>query len=173
MIKIIIALVFCFGNQLFAQQKHTNEKSEYDWRWDIRSIPAVGFFPLGGAKFDDISLSTFICGSSVDIYGREIVNDEADLVHRLTFLNFSAYLVGLNYAALNPSGEAKFFQIGYARIGPHYRFNGYKEKYGKYSIGTQFGYGFLLESNTTTARSKFQHGLDISFTFTWTPLLRD
>ncbi|MBK8565649.1 MAG: hypothetical protein IPN76_20460 [Saprospiraceae bacterium] len=75
-IKIIVVLIWCSINQLFAQQNHTNKRSEYDWRWDIRSIPAVGFFPFGGAKFDDISLSTFVCGPSVDIYGREIITED-------------------------------------------------------------------------------------------------
>jgi hypothetical protein len=141
---------------------------EWFWRFDIRSTPALGFFPLGGDTFDNISLSTFICGPSLDIYGREVRGEK--LSNRLAFLNFSAYLVGLNYAALDPQSEASIFQIGYARIGPHYRFDGYGD-YGKFAIGTQFGYGFLLEGNSATAKSKIQHGLEISFTFSWTPMI--
>jgi hypothetical protein len=154
--SIILIIVLKF-NVAYSQIDVT-----WDWRWDIRSVPALGFFPLGGAKFDNISLSTFIGGPSVDLLCEE--RDKS----RFALLNFSAYLVGLNYAALQPQSEASVFQIGYARIGPHYRWAGTTEN-GRFAIGGQFGYGALLEGNTTQAKSKIQHGLEISLTFSWTP----
>jgi len=139
-------------------------------RWEIQSLPALGFFPLGGNTIDKSNVATYITGSSFDILAFDL-NEKSrpeNFGERISPINISAYLLGLNFTALRPNSEAKFFNIGYIRIGPRFRSYGYKAN-GAYALGGQFGYGLLIQGNTENATSNIQHGIDISITFTWTP----
>ncbi len=134
--------------------------------WDIRSLPAIGFFPLGGnlRGVTNAQISTYILGTSVDLFNY----NEWDT--RLSLLNVSGYLIGLNYAALQPESEAQVFNLAYVRAGPHYRFSGLWDD--NLSLGSQLGYGFLLRGDTIEGTTAYQHGIDISFTFSWTEYRR-
>jgi len=162
------------------------------FRFEIQSIPAWGFFPLGGDSLsNDTNLGTFITGTSLDVFGFDFLkklsftkieiengryvqnrytytNEADDFGERISLLNVSAYLIGLNFNSLKPESKGQFFNVAYIRVGPRFRHKGYG-KHGSMSIGGQFGYGFLLNGDISAASSTFQHGIDISFTFTWTP----
>jgi len=146
-----------------SQQLDNPIKIGWQMNWDLRTMPAVGFFPLGGSTIDHSSLSTYFLGSGVDILGFENEGGSFSL------LNLSAYLVGVNWLAIDPSEEAKIIQIAYFRLGPHYKFNSLNRNgaKSKLSFGGQIGLGALIEAVPTESRSRVQYGIDVSFTFSF------
>jgi hypothetical protein len=130
---------------------------------DLRSVPAMGFFPLGGnAQVEETALSTYFLGGSWDLFNMNYYGTK----QRLSLMNLSGYLLGLNYAALDPDSEAKFFNMGYFRAGPHYRFGNLYNN--RLALGIQAGYGAILVGKMNEGRTDWLHGIDLSFTFSWT-----
>ena len=124
--------------------------------WGLRSVPALAFFPLGGnLRFDDNPLSTYIGGFSLDSRNLFSAGDYS------ATLNTSAYFLGLNVRKIlqGKDSKAKVFNLAYVRVGPYFPLIK--------GFGFQFGYGAVLWGDTGEGRSKIQHGLDLSFTFTW------
>ena len=166
--KILILIFSAYSSAVYGQNQ--TDSITYDtynfMNWDFRTLPAVGFFPFGGDTLDNVNLATFIGGVSVDL----INFNNNRFKERFTLLNISGYLVGLNYSSLSPNSESQFFNISYVRFGPHYRWQSpINKNQGKFAFGAQMGYGILLQGDVSGATSNFQHGLDISVTFTWNP----
>lgn len=161
MLKGVIATGACLLGIGFSPRAAADD-AVFSWgSWELRTTPAIGFFPFGGnADVQRTQLGLYAIGSAIDLLNLNY--DET----RLSLLNASIYLIGLNWEALSPDSDAEFFNLGYARIGPHYRFPVPNEKY---SLGAQIGYGFVLVGNYERRETKYLHGLDASFTFTWYP----
>lgn len=129
--------------------------------FDLRTLPALGFFPQGGnGCFDEAIFATYIGGVGFDFLNCKL--DKAN-EKRLALVNFSGYLIGLNFNALDKDSNTKFINLGYFRLGPHCRL-----RKGRFSLGAEIGYGLLLMSQPELAKSVGQHGFDLSFTFNWT-----
>lgn len=161
-------------------------------QFDFRSIPVVGFFPLSGnLSLKNTEFSTYIGGLSVDLfntvktktfyYKEPIGNNQARLYtlcnnpdnplepqieeSRISWLNVSAYLLGLNLATLNQAEKSNLVKLAYLRVGPHFKLQGFMNN--NLSLGGQIGYAFLLNGDLQNANTRFQHGIDVSLTFTW------
>lgn len=130
--------------------------------WDLRSLPVMGFFPMGGdLSVSDAQLNTFLIGPCIDMLN---INRATT---RISLLNLSGYLMGVNYSALsNPTADTQVLNVGYFRIGPHYRLEGLWD--GRLSLGTQLGYAVLLQGSKEEGQSRYQHGVDLSFTLSFT-----
>ncbi len=130
--------------------------------WDVRSLPVLGFFPIGGnLSIDDAQLSTFMIGPSIDLLNINTAKT------RLSFLNISGYLLGVNYSALTGQNEnTQVIDVGFFRAGPHYRMSGLWGQ--RLALGSQIGYGVLLAGSTEERTSTFLHGIELSFSFSWT-----
>lgn len=148
----------------FSGEAFANERAFHVVEWDIRTLPVLGFFPLGGnLRISNTQISTYALGPGIDLFNFTDHQNE----QRLTVINFSTYLVGLNYnALLNSSENLSVFSLAYFRVGPHYRFRGL---YKGISFGSQLGYGMVVEGNTEEGQSRYLHGLDVSFTMSFTP----
>ncbi len=133
--------------------------SEPSISWSLGSIPAFAFFPMGGnVTYDENQLSTYIAGIGLDFFK---VNPNP--YRGTSLLNFSVYFIGLNYNSLFSDSKAKFFNWGYARVGPKYN-----TKFLGLDIGTQIGYAFVLIGKTSEASTSYQHGFDVGFTINLT-----
>lgn len=177
-------LVFLFQ---FIHSANSQIRSK-DWCfcWELASAPAIGFFPFGGAKLENVSMSSFIAGSSIDLYTIDFLNlGEKPYQERFSPFNLSAYLFGFNLGpntrnnlasnASNsppPQDSGTLLQQAYIRFGPKYRFQGFG-KNGSFALSANLGYGILLQGAQENAHSKWQHGLDISFSFIWTPFRKN
>lgn len=147
--------------------------SQYDGRdfhmveWDIRSLPVLGFFPIGGnLRISATQISTYAVGQGIDLFNFT----DTFARNRLTILNFSAFLIGLNYnALLDVDDTLSLFSLAYLRVGPHYRWDGAFNETGRFSLGGQLGYGMVIQGNTEEGESEYLHGIDVSFTLTYTP----
>ncbi|GEM_PF-2368133 len=130
--------------------------------WDLRSLPVMGFFPLGGnLHISDAQLSTFMLGPCIDLLN---INRATT---RISLLNLSGYLLGINYSAVgSPGSDAQVLNVGYFRAGPLYRMEGLWD--GRLSLGTQMGSAVLLQGNKEEGQSRYQHGIDLSFTLSYT-----
>ncbi len=138
---------------------------------EFQSIVALGFFPLGGnLVVPEAQLSTYVGGVNFALFptwGRN---------YRFTLFGAGAYLIGFNWLALaEPTAEEKaqgladdskatFFNWGLARVGPQVRF---KNVFGTSALGAELGYAWLLRGDTTRVETKYQHGLELSFTVAW------
>jgi hypothetical protein len=153
LLTLIISL--CISTKVFSREFTFLE-------WDLRSMPAMGFFPVGGnLKIKDSQLTSFFLGPSIDLFNLHRNHS------RIAILNISGFLLGVNYSAMsNPSSDTQVLNVGYLRIGPHYRFQGFWND--MLSLGSQIGYGFLLYSRKEEGETTYLHGVDISFTFSWT-----
>lgn len=161
-------------------------------QFDFRSMPVVGFFPMSGnLALKSTEFNTYIGGLSVDLfnniktktyyYKEPIGNNQARLYtlcnnpenplepqkeeFRVSWLNISAYLLGLNLATLNQTEKSNLLKLAYIRIGPHFKLQGFMNN--NFALGGQFGYAALLNGNVENANTLFQHGIDVSLTFTW------
>lgn len=135
--------------------------------WDLRTLPALGFFPVGGnLRLTGTQLSSYVLGVAIDMFNFT----DHNVRNRMTLLNASAYLAGVNYVALlENTDHTDVFSLAYLRMGPHYRWQEmYKEK-GILSVGAQMGAGMVVQGSTEEGQSRFLYGLDVSFTLTWTP----
>lgn len=135
--------------------------------WDLRSLPALGFFPMGGnLRLTSTQLSSYLLGLSIDT-----LNFTDPIVrHRMTLMNFSAYLAGINYTALLQNNDrSEVFSLAYLRVGPHYRWAEMVKERGILSFGSQLGMGMVIQGNTEEGQSRYLYGLDVSFTLTYTP----
>jgi hypothetical protein len=142
------------------------EWSAFDY--NFRTIPALGFFPLGGnADIKSGQLATYVGGIGFDL-GRYNTDDKSAVV-----FNLQPYLVGVDWTALgkaqtNGSEEktAKFVNMAYVRAGPVLS---YKLK--DIEIGGQFGYAVTLLSEDPSGKLyrtvRYLHGLDVSACVTW------
>ena len=130
--------------------------------FDARSIVALGFFPLGGnLSLQEGQLSTYIGGGGLDL----LSSQGKDL--RISWLNISGYLLGLNWLALEGGSETTFLNLGMFRAGPHFRWrSGLLDE--KVSFGMQAGYAAVLQGDTERAETKLQHGIDLAVTVSWT-----
>ncbi len=127
---------------------------------DFRSLPALGFFPVGGSlRVKNNQLASYLAGPALDIF------NVSDGEWRATVLNLSGYLVGLHWSTLDPDDPTRVFNLAYMRMGPHYRSK--RMLRGLFSLGTQAGYGFLIRGDTEKGVSLVLHGVDLSITFTW------
>lgn len=161
-------------------------------QFDFRSMPVVGFFPLSGnLSIKNTEFSTYIGGLSVDFFNKiqtktfyykePIGNNQARLYtlcnnpenplepqieeSRISWLNVSAYLLGLNLAALGQDDKSNLVKYAYIRVGPHFKLKSFLNN--NLSLGGQLGYAFVLSGDVSKATTTFQHGIDVSITFTW------
>lgn len=134
-------------------------------------MPVTGFLPMtGNMPIVETQILSYISGISMDMVNWVKADSIADCdinEQRFSLVNISANLLGLNYASFSSESKARFFNIAYTRIGPHYRFSGLN-KQGRFAFGVQAGYGILLIGNTSYAPTSYQSGLDFSFTLTLT-----
>lgn len=131
---------------------------------DVRSLPALGFFPLGGdLRFSSTDLLLYAGGPSIDFLN---VNREKS---RISLLNLSGYLFGLNIRELlaRPDLPTNYFNLAYVRVGPHWRMEGLLDENTSLAFGGQLGYGAVARGNTEEATTRIQHGVDISMTLSW------
>lgn len=129
------------------------------FRVALRSLPAVGFFPLGGTIESRLDLAGLAIGGSVDLLNWEAGG------HRTTALNFSTFGIGVSYERLvdQPDGGLALLRWAYIRAGPHQQ---WRLPHRDLLLGTGFGYAGLLAAEEGP-RTRFLHGLDLSFTVTW------
>jgi len=165
---LLATLILGSPNGIEAQTSSASGKRFSLFHWDIRSLLVLGFFPQGGNVCipDKAIFSTYIFGSGLDFFNFRIGEG------RVTPLNFSAYLIGVNYnKAFNPKGESQLINLGYFRLGPHCRFKALRA--GNFAFGAELGYGVILIGRAEEGRTVGQHGLDVSFTFNWISLIGD
>lgn len=148
-----------------------------DWCFCVEmvSAPSIGFFPLGGAKLENLNMSSYIAGTTVDLYTIDFLGyGDENYQERFSPFNFTTFLFGFNLITEGSQTQkpSSLLQQAYMRFGPKYRFNGFG-KNGSFALGTQIGYGILLQGGGENAHSRFQHGIDISFSFSWTPFRKN
>lgn len=164
-LRLLVALILCLWTYSVAWAGDGREFHPIEV--DIRSLPALGFFPMGGnLRLSGTQLSSYLLGVGVDAlnltdpYARQ----------RLTILNASAYLAGINYTALIQNQDrSEIFSLAYVRVGPHYRWAELVKEKGTLSFGAQVGMGMVIQGDTEEAQSRYLYGLDVSFTLTFTP----
>ncbi len=140
---------------------------DYPLIWSIQSLPALGFFPLGGSDeitLSDIALNTYIAGSTIDFFAFEYWNADhpTDVgYYRFSPLGISIYLIGLNWSTFTLGSEkAQFFSLGFIRIGPSVRFR----RIWTLDFGAQLGYGAVLVGREDINKTEIVHGIEFNFT---------
>jgi len=136
---------------------------------EFRSVPMLGFFPMGGsATMDSTQMSTHVLGVSLDLATWHFPQNKFSL------LNTSAYLFGVDWTSLMSKDDTDFIEWAYLRAGPHFRFEemGWSSPDGNKhftagSLGFQAGYGFFLQGDLSDLNTAFAHGLDLSITFSY------
>jgi len=136
---------------------------------EFRSVPMLGFFPMGGsAEMDSTQMSTHVIGVSLDLATWHFPQNKFSL------LNTSAYLFGVDWTSLMSKDDTDFIEWAYLRAGPHFRFEemGWSSLDGSKqftagSFGFQAGYGFFLQGDLSDLDTAFAHGLDLSITFSY------
>lgn len=159
---ISICILLCF--KVNSQFLGDSTKIKFQPKLDLRTASAIGFFPLGGSTNDYLGLSSYSIGVGAIGAGFDFIKFENE-GGSFTLLNLSAYLVGLNRSTI----ESQVIQMAYFRLGPHFKFDTFNKKNpdSKFSLGGQIGLGSLIEALPTEARSRFQYGIDVSFTFSF------
>jgi hypothetical protein len=165
---LFTTIIFALPVGTEAQTSTASDQKFSIFHWDIRSLLVLGFFPQGGNVCipDNAIFNTYIFGSGLDFCNFKLGEG------RVSPLNFSAYLIGINYnKAFNPKGESQLINPGYFRLGPHCRFKDLRV--GNFAFGAGLGYGVVLIGRSEEGRTVGQHGLDVSFTFSWISLIGD
>lgn len=122
----------------------------------LATLPAVGFFPLGGDLAGDAP--GLRVGSSAFGAGVDLLNLHAEHA-RVSLLATSAYLVGVSWTQLVATGDTRFVDLAYGRVGPKITVTGVP-LVGQ--LGFQVGYAALLSASPSSRTTGMLHGLDVS-----------